>query len=95
MSDTQAADAQGIVETYRMLAEGTDRPVPLLAITDMYDWTVERYHAALNHLIANAPAGTCALLEPEPKLRSLTELDHMVAIKLGGGWKHTLSIIEY
>jgi hypothetical protein len=85
---TTAADAQQITETYKMLAPAPGRSMHLLPIYEMFDWSLERFHAAIRHL--NATGG--AFIEPEPKLRSLTDTDHMVSLKIGGEWKHSIAI---
>lgn len=83
-----ATDAQAIIDTYRMLTPASGRSLHLLPIYEMLDWTLDRFHAAIRHL--NATGG--AFIEPEPKLWSLTEMDHLVSLKIGGEWKHSIAI---
>lgn len=87
-----ATDAAAIIETARMLAERPGWNVPLLAVYEMFDWSIERFHAALRAL-----DGTVAWLEPEPQLRRLTEMDHLVKIHTSGAeweYKHTIVVAD-
>lgn len=88
--NTTAQDAQQIIETYKMLTPASGRSMHLLPIYEMFDWSLDRFHAAIRHL--NATGG--AYIEPEPVLRSLTDLDIAVSLKIGGEWKHSIAI-EY
>lgn len=85
-------DARAVARTYRMLAARPGAPVRIGKIWEMFDWSVARCHAAVLRLLDTAEPGT-VLIEATMKRRDLTEWDHMVALLLGGEWKHEISII--
>ena len=84
------ADAETrIREAYADLADKPGAPVRLLPIRErLDDLPSTEFDAALLRL-AREPG---VFLEPEPKLRSLTDADRKAAVRVGGEVKHLLSI---
>lgn len=90
-TQTLSPTAKDIRRTAKRLGNGN--PARIAAVMDnMWDRgrqiTKQDLHAALVEL---ATAGL-ALIEPEPKLRSLTAKDKDLAIELGGDKKHLITI---
>jgi hypothetical protein len=103
LADVLAADegaSPGVAETpadavarlraaYADLAGRAGAPVRLLPLRErLADLPSTQFDAALLRLI-HEPG---VFLEPEPKLRSLTDADRKAAVRVGGEAKHLLSI---
>jgi hypothetical protein len=74
---------------YGDLADKAGAPVRLLSLRErLVDLPSTEFDAALLRLI-HEPG---VFLEPEPKLRSLTDADRKAAVRVGGEVKHLLSI---
>ena len=93
-SDTPAAADDAPAESriraaYAEIADKPGVPVRLLPLRErLTDLPAVDFDAALLRL-AREPG---VFLEPEPKLRSLTEADRKASIRVGGEIKHVLSI---
>jgi hypothetical protein len=88
--NTTAIDAQQITDTYWTLTPGAGHAIRLLAVYEMFDWTLERFHTAVLHL-ARAEWGN-VFVEPEPCLRNTTDLERWASVRIGGDIKHNIAI---
>ena len=89
VAETPVDAGTRICAAYADLAEKPGAPVRLLPLRErLIDLPPTEFDAALLQL-AREPG---VLLEPEPKLRSLTEADRNASVRVGGEVKHLLSI---
>jgi hypothetical protein len=87
--EAQVAAETRIRAAYGELADKPGAPVRLLPLREhLADLPAPEFDAALLRLIQEPGV----FLEPEPKLRSLTEADRKAAVRVGGEVKHLLSI---
>jgi hypothetical protein len=88
-AETPVDTAARIRAVYADLADKAGAPVRLLPLRErLADLSPTEFDAALLRLI-HEPG---VFLEPEPKLRSLTDADRKAAVRVGGEVKHLLSI---
>lgn len=89
VAETPVDAAARIRAAYADLADKPGAPVRLLPLRErLADLPSAEFDAALLRLARE----TGVFLEPEPKLRSLTEADRKAAVRVGGEVKHLLSI---
>jgi hypothetical protein len=88
-SDAPVGTEARIRAVYADAAEKAGSPVRLLLLRErLADLSSAEFDDALLRLISEPGV----FLEPEPKLRSLTDADRKAAVRVGGEDKHLLSI---
>jgi hypothetical protein len=87
--DAPATPADKIRTACLARAHRAGAQVGLLEIFSGLEMTRAQFHAGVLELLDTGRA----LLEPEPKLRNLTEADREIAMRVGGETKHLLAII--